>query len=390
VGAVPAPAVGAVPAPAVGAVPAPAVGVSVRASLEGGSPQRVGAEVALGGGGFADDTAPQGALVAVPTGFGDWAVGGSLRAARLAAGKVQGRRGTAALRWPIDVPPGEWDQTLRTTWVEPAYLEPDASWCAPGGVPAGPLANGGAFGGKLASPLPAAARALADAHGRPVRVLWAREDVVRLGPKRPPLAAGVRCDGTGVIRVARTPGIAAAIASVAPGLVVEEVDVCGPPTSAAIRGAGWAEAAILLASLARSGVVASPSGAWAAAAVGADGDVTVRVACGRVLDETVARSYCIGAAHQATGWVTSEGIAVGADGVVHDLTIRSFGILRAAETPGINVEFAPPGEPPPGRSGPAPVEPVNGSDAVFAAVAAATWIARGLPPDWPTDTRRPA
>jgi hypothetical protein len=28
--------------------------------------------------------------------------------------------------------------------------------------------------------------------------------------------------------------------------------------------------------------------------------------------------------------------------------------------------------------------PVNGSDAVFAAVAAATWLAAGLPPSWPT------
>ena len=28
-------------------------------------------------------------------------------------------------------------------------------------------------------------------------------------------------------------------------------------------------------------------------------------------------------------------------------------------------------------------EPVNGSDAVFAAVAAAVWIDRGLPPIWP-------
>ena len=71
---------------------------------------------------------------------------------------------------------------------------------------------------------------------------YSREDVVRLGPKRPPVAAGVRADGTGIVRVARTPGIAAAIAAVAPGLVVEEVDVVGPPTSAALRGAGWVEA----------------------------------------------------------------------------------------------------------------------------------------------------
>ena len=35
----------------------------------------------------------------------------------------------------------------------------------------------------------AAARELADHTGRPVRALFSREDVVRLGPKRPPIAA---------------------------------------------------------------------------------------------------------------------------------------------------------------------------------------------------------
>ena len=53
--------------------------------------------------------------------------------------------------------------------------------------------------------------------------------------------------------------------------------------------------------------------------------------CGDPLDEVVLRSYCTGAAHMALGWVRSEGLAVGADGVPVDLTIRSFGILRAAD-----------------------------------------------------------
>jgi aerobic-type carbon monoxide dehydrogenase small subunit (CoxS/CutS family) len=358
-----------------------------RATLEGGSPQRAGPGVALGEGGFADDAPPPNALVAVPGADGDWAVGPTLRSARAAAGKVQGRRSTLGLAWPIAVPPGDWDLTLQTTWVEPAYLEPDASWCAPGGKPASPLANGGAFGGKVASPLPAAARALADQHGRPVRALWSREDVVRHGPKRPPLAAGVRADGTGAVHVARTPGVAAAIASVAPHWQVEEVDVPGPPTSAALRGAGWAEAAVLLASLAPGDpLVITPSGAWATARVDDEG-VHVRVACGDALDEVVLRSYCTGAAHQALGWVTSEGIAVDADGAVQDLTMRSFGILRAAETPPVDIDIVPPGQPPPGWPGPAPVEPVNGSDAVFAAVAAAAWAWRGRPPKWPTDPK---
>jgi CO/xanthine dehydrogenase Mo-binding subunit len=75
----------------------------------------------------------------------------------------------------------------------------------------------------------------------------------------------------------------------------------------------------------------------------------------------------------ALSWVCSEGIAVDDSGEPQDLTIRSFGILRARDTPEIDVTIDA------GR-GPA----VPGSDAVFAAVAAATWIAQGRPQDWPT------
>src|ERR671911_570088 len=217
-----------------------------RAAIEGRTPQRVDRDVPLGQGGFADDTAPAGALVAVPDGSGGWAVGESPAEARTAARKVQGRRTTAELRHPLDLPPGAWDVTLRTTWVEPAYLELDASWCAPGGEPASPLANGGAFGGKVATPVTAAARELADQHGRPVRVLLAREDAARLGPKRPPVAGGAHRDGTGVLRVAATPGAGAAVAGGPRGRGVEPVVVRGPPTSLHPRAAGWAEAAVLL------------------------------------------------------------------------------------------------------------------------------------------------
>jgi hypothetical protein len=346
---------------------------SRRATIEGGGPQRVAPDVALGGGGFADDTAPLDALVAVPDGQGGWAVGTTLTDARRAAGKVQGRRTTAALRHPLDVPDGDWDVTLRTTWVEPAYLELDASWCAPSGEPATPLANGGAFGGKTASVAPAAARRLADEHGRAIRVVLSREDTVRLGPKRPPVAAGARAGGTGVMRVARTSGVAGAIRSFAPGLDVQEVDVAGPPTSTALRAAGWAEAHVLLSGAAgRAGPVRSPAGAVAEAEVAADG-VRVRVACGDPLDDVVLRSYCIGATHMALGWVRSEGIAVDEDGDAQDLTIRSFGILRARDMPPVDVEID--------RGGGGPV---NGSDAVFAAVAAAAWIGEGCAQDWPT------
>ncbi|MDH3705569.1 MAG: 2Fe-2S iron-sulfur cluster-binding protein [Acidimicrobiia bacterium] len=351
----------------------PSPGADERAGIEGRTPQQVSAAVALGAGGFADDEAPADALVAVPDGEGGWAVAESLAEARAAIGKVQGRRTTATPTPPLTVPEGQWERTLRTSWVEPGYLETDASWCEPGGEPASALANGGAFGAKLNSPVTDAARRLADEHGRPVRVLLSREDTVQLGPKRPPVAAGVDADGRGVMRVVRTPGIAAAISSAAPGLTVEEVDLVGPPTSSDLRAAGWAEATVLLASLQGSpDEVAHPEGARATASI-VDGTIVIDVACGEPLDETVLRSYCVGAAHMAYSWVTSEGLAVGADGVVGDLTVRSFGIVRAIDTPPIDVRIT-------DADGPA----VNGSDAVFAAVAGAVWRDRGCPPDWPT------
>ena len=348
-----------------------------RARIEGGAAQMVGPHVALGRGGFADDQAPPDALVALRRMDGEWVVGENLAEARALSDKVQGRRTTLPLTWPLEVPPGDWARTLRTTWVEPAYLEPDASWCAPGGESASPLANGGAFGGKAASDVGRVARELADRYGRVVRVLATREDVVRHGAKRPPIAAGVGADGTGVIRVARTPGIAAAISAYAPSLDVVEVDVAGPPTSTALRGAGWAEAAVLLASLGSGPEwqVRSPNGASAVARVdGNDGPVNVRVRCGRALDSVVLRSYCVGAAHMALGWVRSEGLAVDEQGVPVDLTIRSFGILRAVDTPQIDIEIE-------DDDG----EPVNGSDAVFAAVATAAWAATGWHETWPTN-----
>jgi aerobic-type carbon monoxide dehydrogenase small subunit (CoxS/CutS family) len=378
-----------------------------RATIEGRSPQRVAPDVALGHGGFADDGAPAGALVAVPDGAGGWAVGESVAEARAAAGKVQGRRTTADLRHPLEAPPGDWAATLRTTWVEPAYLELDGSWCVPGGEPATPLANGGAFGGKRTSPVTSAARRLADEHGRPVRVVLTREDAVRLGPKRPPVAGGMRPDGTGVLRMALPPGgpqadaYTAAVALVAPGLAVEAVAIAGPPTSLDLRAAGWAEAVALAAGAGarapagRAGVVAaeragdggeaaivtvrSPEGAEATATVtlGTAPTVAVRVACGPPLDAVVVRSYAVGAAHMALGWVCREGLAVDEDGEVHDLTIRSFGVLRAVDTPpiAVTVDAATNGE------------PVNGSDAVFAAVAAAAWLAQDRPGTWPTGYR---
>jgi CO/xanthine dehydrogenase Mo-binding subunit len=94
--------------------------------------------------------------------------------------------------------------------------------------------------------------------------------------------------------------------------------------------------------------------------------VEVRVAAGDPLDEVVLRSYCVGATHMALGWALTEGLAVDPDtDEPLDLTIRSFGVIRAKDTPPIDVTIVDDDGPPRARA----------SDAVFAAVAAATWNA---------------
>jgi hypothetical protein len=355
-----------------------------RAEIEGRAPQVVGPLVALGAGGFADDIAPHDALVAVPSVSGEWFVGETTADARRAAATVQGRKSSLSVTYPV-VFPGDFSSpsfvhTLQTTWVEPAYLEPDAVWCQPGGKPVGPLLNGGAFGAKsitseLALELQEVARRLANKHQRPVRVVLSREDVVRRSPKRPPMALAVRSDGSGEVWVARTSGLVDIISDYAPKWLIHEIDVDGPATSVDVRAAGWAEVAVMKSSVSPEtewgDYVVSPEGAQAWARVD-DSGIHVRVQCGLVLDAVVLRSYCIGAAHMGLGWVRSEGIAVNESGEPVDLTIRSFGVIRAVDTPFIDIEII-------DDDGPS----INGSDAVFAAVAAAAWRAAVFPSTWP-------
>jgi aerobic-type carbon monoxide dehydrogenase small subunit (CoxS/CutS family) len=361
-----------------------------RASIETGGPQRSVLASILGGFDFGADGAPPGTLTAIAGPAGDWHTAASLTEARRQAGKVQGRRTTLEPAPPIEVPeppPGtEWDIQLSTCWTEPGYLETDAAWCEPDGEPSDPLANGGAFGGKATSPVRDEARQLANDLGQPVRVLWSREDTVRRGPKRPPLAAGLRADGTGIIRIARTPGATEVLQAVLPNADIVEVDLPGPPTSMDLRAAVWAEAQMLAAALYRLQTgnpleapdntatvsVTSPEGATASATVSPDG-IEVHINAGNPLDAITLRSYAIGAAHMAWSWVTSESLTVDANGEVQDLTIRSFGIARSADTPHINVSIDPAQQP-----------PVPAGNAVFAAVAAATWLSRGAPPQLPT------
>ncbi len=359
-----------------------------RAQVEGPAFQSSGPEVVLGGGGFADDSAPPEALVRLGAGG---PLAPSLRAARAASGRVQGRNSTVRLSHPVEVPEGDWALTLQTSWLEPAYVEPDASWSRPGQTPASPLANGGAFGGKRRSAAPASARELADSTGEAVRVLWQREDVVRRGPKRPPLAVALRPDGSGVVRVGRTEGsanlepLAARVHAVSPGVEVEVLDVLGPPVSPDLRGAGWAE--VLAArtalhspdSIAGFGEahVAVPGAGSARVELRLDGAtrgwIEVDVWAGEILCPVTLRSYALGAVHQALGMVWSEGIALDDAGQPVDLTIRSFGILAARDMPEVTVRLHE-------EDG----WPVNGSDAVFVATLAAAWIAEGLPRRWPT------
>ena len=121
----------------------------------------------------------------------------------------------------------------------------------------------------------------------------------------------------------------------------------------------------------QAGWVTAPSGASAKATI-ANELISVEVRAGSPLDWVMFRSYCIGAAHMAHSWVTSEGLSVDQNGDVHDLTIRSFGVLRSSDTP--EIEIISVGDGPNLAAG----------DAVFAAVAAATWLNRGCPSDLPT------
>ncbi len=225
--------------------------------------------------------------------------------------------------------------------------------------PRSACANGGAFGGKRHSPVEADASRLANERGEAVRVLWSREDVVRLGPKRPPVAGGVRPDGSGVLRVgaptaggfppdewaehssteSRGPRRASSSNRLgcpdrpSPSIPVRR---CGrkrprcrsPARHGAICGERQTDVPV---------EVTGPTGGRAVATCRSDGSIEIVVDAGPAGDDVVLRSFCIGAAHQALGLVRSEGISVDDQGEVRDLTIRSFGILQARAMPRVEV-----------------------------------------------------
>ena len=178
--------------------------------------------------------------------------------ARTLAGQGPGPQldgGRRAIPWSC--PPGTWDLVLRTTFVEPAYLEPDASWCAPGGVagqPAGQRGGlrgeGGLAGGRSG---PAAGRRAgtlrAGRAGPGGRGPAGAQATARWRPACGPTGAGCcgwpRTPGSGVPgRLGGGGGVGG------PGLWWSRRSRWpGPPVSGGLRGAGWAEATVLLAAL---------------------------------------------------------------------------------------------------------------------------------------------
>jgi len=358
---------------------------SQRASLESGTQQRVGTDVILGVPGFAVDTAPDDALMAIGTADGGYVVGASRADVTRNSSKVQGRNSTIPLRFPLAIPSlADAALTLQTTFVEPAYVEPDASWCEPGGEPAVAYANAGAFGAKRNSSIMADAQRLSTDHENAVLAQWPREEVVRRGAKRPPLSIALRLDGTGVLHIGRTPGsdsyegLIAQLETTASMLEIEIVDIVGPRLGVTHRGAVLAEVLAVYGALGASpdGTVSvtTPNGATAAVTIQSDGAVSVVVNAGQPLCNATLRSYVIGAVHQGLGMVLSEGIAVDEQGSIHDLTIRSFGILTALQMPVVEVTIIPDER-----------DPVAAGTAVLAAAMGAQWVRAGLGSKWPVN-----
>ncbi len=175
-----------------------------RAAIEGRTAQRVHPDVALGRGGFADDTAPADALVAVLGADGEWYVAETLAEARACRARCRDDarpnrcRGPCRSRGRLGEDPVDVVGRARLPRAEAAC----------GACRVGSRSDRCRNGARSAarprrrSPRPRAASPTSTA-ARCVRSN-AREDAVRLGPKRPPLAVGLRADGSGVVRVVRT------------------------------------------------------------------------------------------------------------------------------------------------------------------------------------------
>ena len=285
-------------------------------------------DVALGRGGFADDTAPADALVAVPDGAGRL---GRRRDARRGPGR--GRQGAGPPRRPSS-PRRPLDAARRATGPRrcarpgssPPTSRPTPSWCEPGGEPATPLGQRRRLrrqGDLDRSPPPPArwptARPAGAGAARPARTPCASGPSARRSP------AGVRrrrhrraCGWCARRASPRRVALGRARPGRRGGRRRRPADL-GRPSAAP----GWAEAAVLLAGL---GPAPSVDGVEATAVVapgrgrgrGRRSAPTASCGCGSrcgaVLDEVVLRSYASAPPTWPSAGSRSEGLAVDADG----------------------------------------------------------------------------
>ncbi len=283
-----------------------------------------------------------------PTAHGGWAVGETLAEARAAAGKVQGRRTTVDARpaarrsHPATGPP-----RCARRGSSRATSSPTPSWCEPGGEPAVAARQRRRVRRQAGQPASAPRpRELADGTAARCGCCSAARTSCASGPKRPPVAGGADADGTGVLRVVRTPGIADGHRAPSPRGSSSRRST-SPARRRQRRPAGGGLGRGRSCSSPAPGARLVPVDRPARRApsprrpIDADGSVRVRVTAGESLDEVVLRSYAPAPPTWRCRGCRREGIAVDGDGTVHDLTIRSFGILRAVDTPPIEVEVVP-------------------------------------------------
>ena len=133
--------------------------------------------------------------------------GPDLAAARVAAGSVQGRNSTVPLTHPVETAGGD-------VGAHPAddlgraglSSSPTQVGASPGATPPRPWPTGGRSGPSVRSPVPEAARRLADEPGRRSGSYGAAKTWCATAPSAPRSPWRCAADGTGILRVGRTPG----------------------------------------------------------------------------------------------------------------------------------------------------------------------------------------
>ena len=259
------------------------------------------------------------------------------------AGKVQGRRTTVAA-WSPDRRAGRRlgarrcarrGSSRRTSRRMPRGAGPAASrrHRSPTAARSAASVDSGAV---------AAARALADQHGRAVRVLLSPRGHGAPGPEATPDRGRVRADGTRRragrphTRHRRRHRLVAPRPECRGGRRRRPADF----VQLCVRRAGRRRPCFSLAAHGSATAVVAPNGARASrhrsTADGMHVSVDCRRSAGRsraaVLSASVLRTW-------RSAGSTSEGIAVDDEGEPVDLTIRSFGVLRAVDTPPIRVDI---------------------------------------------------